>query len=184
MKLLLTPEEARKKIGISKFEFDTLVSKGEIPIIRLSSHIRRIRSEDLENINLNKIEPKKADELEEETKTIIGAVYFIGSFDEIYQRYKHDEERYCVVKIGFTTKLKKRLKRLQTYFPIELNILGVIEEVTYEIERNLHGLYSDRNTIGEWFYFKHDMNDRLFRKIDKHSIGHRGTYKRLMKKYQ
>lgn len=62
-----------------------------------------------------------------------------------------DGNRY---KIGVTSEkdANKRLKKLQTGNPNKLSFLGVFEtKYPYKLESIMHGQYSDKNILGEWY---------------------------------
>lgn len=55
------------------------------------------------------------------------------------------------VKIGFTRNLKQRLSALQTSQHEQLNLLGILEPATMQIERSLHIQFAEHRRGGEWF---------------------------------
>lgn len=70
--------------------------------------------------------------------SLSGTVYFIGSMDG------H-------VKIGHTRgAVKARLSALQTASPSRLTLLASTPG-TFRLERQLHALFADQRTVGEWF---------------------------------
>lgn len=55
-------------------------------------------------------------------------------------------------KIGYTKDVIKRLNQLETASPCELELIIVIKaEDMYELEKELHARYADRQKKGEWF---------------------------------
>jgi DNA-binding XRE family transcriptional regulator len=63
---------------------------------------------------------------------------------------------YQFVKIGYTKNINKRLKQLQTSSPVKLEVLHLIDgNVT--LEKELHLLFKDLRTSGEWFKFDNSI---------------------------
>jgi DNA-binding XRE family transcriptional regulator len=56
------------------------------------------------------------------------------------------------VKIGYTKNISKRLSQLQVSSPIKLEVLHLIDG-NVALERELHILFKDLKTSGEWFKF-------------------------------
>ena len=59
---------------------------------------------------------------------------------------------YQFVKIGFTSNINKRLSQLQVSSPVKLEVLHLIEG-NVSLEKELHVLFKDLRTSGEWFKF-------------------------------
>ena len=61
---------------------------------------------------------------------------------KILEEYSYNEknsyEAFRYVKIGHSTQIKRRLKELQTSNPRELILLGVIDNVGMEVEKEMH----------------------------------------------
>ena len=56
------------------------------------------------------------------------------------------------VKIGYTKNISKRLSQLQVSSPIKLEVLHLIDgDIT--LEKQIHNLFKDLKTNGEWFKF-------------------------------
>jgi DNA-binding XRE family transcriptional regulator len=60
------------------------------------------------------------------------------------------------LKIGYTKDIKKRLSQLQVSSPIKLELLHIIEG-DLSLEKELHILFKDYATNGEWFIFSEDI---------------------------
>jgi len=77
-------------------------------------------------------------------------VYFIG------------EGKDKPVKIGISVSPRNRLKALQTAYPVQLNILGVLSGGTIE-ESALHSKYSYCRLSGEWFEWNAEIEKEINR---------------------
>jgi hypothetical protein len=75
-----------------------------------------------------------------------GLVYFLLAKDEA------DPAAAGVVKIGFTTSLRSRVRSLQTASAVPLRLLGTVEAGP-EFERYLHRLWAHLRQKGEWFSY-------------------------------
>jgi DNA-binding XRE family transcriptional regulator len=62
------------------------------------------------------------------------------------------------LKIGYTKNIHKRLKELQTSSPVKLEVLHLIEG-NIHLEKELHQLFCELRTSGEWFYFNYSILD-------------------------
>ena len=60
------------------------------------------------------------------------------------------------LKIGYTKDIKKRLSQLQVSSPVKLELLHLIEG-DLSLEKELHVLFKDHATNGEWFSFSEDI---------------------------
>lgn len=56
------------------------------------------------------------------------------------------------VKIGYTKNITKRLSQLQVSSPVKLEVLHLIDG-NITLEKELHVLFKDLRTSGEWFNF-------------------------------
>ena len=98
--------------------------------------------------------------LEEKGKDM-GFYFQNNSLKKILEDYNYDEknayEAFRYVKIGHSTQIKRRLKELQTSNPRELILLGVIDNVSMEVEKEMHKyletLIPGCRKEGEWFDF-------------------------------
>ena len=59
---------------------------------------------------------------------------------------------YQFVKIGYTKNINKRLSQLQVSSPVKLEVLHLRDGNTI-LEKELHVLFKDLRTSGEWFHF-------------------------------
>ena len=60
------------------------------------------------------------------------------------------------LKIGYTKNINKRLSQLQISSPIKLELYHLIDgNVT--LEKELHFIFRDLRTQGEWFHFDHSI---------------------------
>lgn len=62
------------------------------------------------------------------------------------------------LKIGYTKNIHKRLSQLQTSNPIKLEVLHLIDG-DVDLEKELHLLFKDFKTQGEWFVFNESILD-------------------------
>ena len=83
-----------------------------------------------------------------------GFVYFIGNLDNE------------MVKIGYSVKVNRRLKELQSSSPIKLKVIHKMS-ANKQFERELHSKFDEYRSHGEWFSMKGRLKDFL---IDKKSI--------------
>lgn len=81
---------------------------------------------------------------------IIGTVYFIGP-------------RAGPVKIGFTTDLPRRLKRLQSGSPVKLEVLASATEQEMVQERIYHFQFASQRLHGEWFEMTLELQELIER---------------------
>ena len=65
------------------------------------------------------------------------------------------------VKIGFTSRFKKRFQQLQVSSPIKLEVLGLIKGDKVD-EKNYHDAFKHISSNGEWFFY----NDEIERFVD------------------
>ena len=79
-----------------------------------------------------------------------GIVYFI-----------HMEGNLKMFKIGYTTDLNDRLKKLQVGNPHLLCTYKTIENVSRKMETRLHRLFNEKKIRGEWFAITPDMIDSV-----------------------
>lgn len=71
------------------------------------------------------------------------------------------------VKIGITTNIRARMYDLQNSSPVELKLIALFENKTFEDERFLHAVFSDYRIRGEWFRYSDEIKDFLGNSVDK-----------------
>jgi DNA-binding XRE family transcriptional regulator len=60
------------------------------------------------------------------------------------------------LKIGYTKNINKRLSQLQTSNPIKLELCHLIDG-NVNLEKELHIMFKDLRSQGEWFYFDNSI---------------------------
>jgi len=69
------------------------------------------------------------------------------------------------VKIGYTTRFKKRLYQLQNGSPVKLDVLALIKGDKID-EKNYHDKFKHLASNGEWFFYNDEI-DRFVETLDK-----------------
>lgn len=72
-------------------------------------------------------------------------IYFIGN------------SQFNIVKIGVTKNLTNRLYSYNTHFPFDLEVLLVIEEGNYKLEKFLHNKFKSSHLKNEWYNLSQDI---------------------------
>jgi len=81
-----------------------------------------------------------------------GLVYFV-TYDDLAWRQAHP-----VVKIGYTTDLKKRIWELSIGSPVGLIVAGYINSDSHEfLEKRIHHKLHNQRMNGEWFKLTSDV---------------------------
>ena len=100
----------------------------------------------------------KLDENEKEQPKNTEYIKYVKNRIEEYgntDRDKYDAFRY--IKIGYTTDIKNRLSALQTSNPRELIVVGILNNVGQDLEKEIHNYLEDLipecRVRGEWFDF-------------------------------
>lgn len=82
-------------------------------------------------------------------RVVDGTIYFIGP-------------REGIVKIGFTTDLEERMRRLQCGSPVALEVIATVAGDT-RLEREYHRRFADARQHGEWFLRTIDVEAEIER---------------------
>ncbi len=69
------------------------------------------------------------------------------------------------VKIGFTSRFKKRFQELQVASPVKLEVLGLIKGDRVN-EKNFHDAFKHLSSNGEWFLYNDEI-ERFVETLDK-----------------
>jgi hypothetical protein len=78
----------------------------------------------------------------------MGFVYFVQSGDD------------GLIKIGYTSDIRKRISSIKTCTPTPIKLLGYIEG-DYLTERELHKKFKKYNSRGEWFTCTKEIIDYI-----------------------
>lgn len=81
-----------------------------------------------------------------------------ADFCVVYFVYARDVGR---VKIGRASNPYRRLKRMQTFSPVPLSVLGFVAD-DKELESRIHAEFQHLRRLGEWF----DTDDSFRRRVD------------------
>jgi len=65
------------------------------------------------------------------------------------------------VKIGLADDVQKRIGSLQTGNPNKLEIIGVLQNVERQIEKELHQKFICHHILNEWFTFSKDIEEYI-----------------------
>ena len=69
------------------------------------------------------------------------------------------------VKIGYTSRFKKRFQELQVSSPVKLEVLGLIKGDRVD-ENNFHNAFNHLSSNGEWFFYNDEI-ERFVEALDK-----------------
>jgi DNA-binding XRE family transcriptional regulator len=69
------------------------------------------------------------------------------------------------VKIGYTSRFKKRLQQLQVSSPVKLEVLALIKGDKVD-ERNFHDAFKHISSNNEWFHYNEEI-ERFVEALDK-----------------
>ena len=69
------------------------------------------------------------------------------------------------VKIGYTSRFKKRFQQLQVASPVKLEILALIKGDRVD-EKNYHDAFKHLSSNGEWFFYNDEI-ERFVEALDK-----------------
>ena len=69
------------------------------------------------------------------------------------------------VKIGFTSRFKKRFQELQVASPVKLEAIGLIKGDKLD-EKNYHDKFKHLSSNGEWFFYNDEI-ERFVETLDK-----------------
>ena len=69
------------------------------------------------------------------------------------------------VKIGYTSRFKKRFQELQVSSPVKLEVLGLIKGDKVD-EKNFHDAFKHLSSNGEWFFYNDEI-ERFVEALDK-----------------
>jgi DNA-binding XRE family transcriptional regulator len=69
------------------------------------------------------------------------------------------------VKIGYTSRFKKRFQELQVASPVKLEVLALIKGDRVD-EKNFHDAFNHLSSNGEWFFYNDEI-ERFVEALDK-----------------
>jgi DNA-binding XRE family transcriptional regulator len=69
------------------------------------------------------------------------------------------------VKIGYTSRFKKRFQELQVASPVKLEVLALIKGDRID-EKNFHDAFNHLSSNGEWFFYNDEI-ERFVEALDK-----------------
>jgi hypothetical protein len=97
----------------------------------------------------------------------------------VYMLMCRDESGPTYIKFGFTKDIGKRLTQLRVGCPLPARIFATVEVYSHvkakALETELHRVFADRRTSGEWFRFDIEADKAVF------NDGWRGAFNKYLK---